>query len=235
MQSNLVIHMVGAHAEGEVGHVITGGVATPPGETLWEMRDHLASDGALRDLVLQEPRGGVFVHVNLLVPPKDPRAAAGFLIMEPVHTPPMSGSNAICTAMVCLETGQVPMVEPVTEFFLEAPAGLVPIKATCKDGRVEAIEITNVPSFADKLDVALEVEGVGTLTVDTAWGGDSYCIVRSDEIGLALRPDEGREIAELGACITKAANEQIGFQHPTQPWDFISFCQFAAPLFDWTR
>ena len=230
MQSNVVIQMVSVHAEGEVGNVITGGVAPPPGETLWDQRDFLEQDGALRNFVLNEPRGGVFKHINMLVPAKSADAAMGFLIMEPVHTPPMSGSNAMCTATVCLETGIVPMVEPVTEFALEVPAGVIPIRAECENGKAKTIEFTNVPSFADKLDAKLELEGYGTLTVDTAWGGDSYCIVRAEEIGFALTPDEGADIAALGARITKAANEQIGFQHPTQPWDFLSFCQFAAPL-----
>ncbi len=225
--------MVSAHAEGEVGNVITGGVAPPPGETLWDQRDWLASDGALRDLVLHEPRGGVFTHVNLLVPPKHPDAAMGFLIMEPVHTPPMSGSNAMCVATVCLETGLVPMEEPETRFFLEAPAGLVPVTAYCRDGKVESVELTNVASFADRLGVPLEVPGFGTLTVDTAFGGDSFVLVDAGAAGLALTPDEGREIANLGARITAAANEQIGFSHPTHPWSHISFCQFTTPV-DWT-
>ncbi|MDJ0825514.1 MAG: proline racemase family protein [Rhodobacter sp.] len=222
--------MVSAHAEGEVGNVITGGVAPPPGETLWQMRDWLAADGRLRDLMLHEPRGGVFTHVNLLVPPKHPNAAMAFLIMEPVHTPPMSGSNAICVATVCLETGLVPMAEPVTEFALEAPAGLVPVRAFCKGRKAEAIELTNVPSFADRLDATLEVAALGSLTVDTAFGGDSFVLVRAEDVGLALTPDEGRDIADLGARITAAANEQIGFSHPVQPWSQISFCLFAGPV-----
>jgi len=222
--------MVSAHAEGEVGNVIIGGVAPPPGETLWDPRDWLASDGSLRDLVLHETRGGVFTHVNLLVPPKHPDAAMGFLIMEPVHTPPMSGSNAMCVATVCLETGLVPMTEPETRFLLEAPAGLVPIRAFCRDGKAEAVELTNVASFADRLDAPLEVLGIGTLTVDTAFGGDSFVLVDAGAVGLALTPDEGREIADLGAKITAAANEQIGFSHPSQPWSHISFCQFTAPV-----
>lgn len=230
MRSDILIQMVSAHAEGEVGNVVTGGVAPPPGDTLWEMRDWLANDGALRDMLLHEPRGGVFKHINLLVPPKDARAAMGFLIMEPVHTPPMSGSNAICVATVCLDTGLVPMAEPVTEFLLEAPAGLVPVRATCKNGKAQDIEITNVPSFADKLDAKLEVEGLGTLTVDTAFGGDSYCLVRAQDLGLRLTPDEGADLARLGTAITRAANEQISFSHPTQPWNFISFCQFTTPV-----
>ncbi len=230
MRSDTLIQIVSVHAEGEVGNVVTGGVAPPPGRTLWDQRDWLAADGALRDLLLNEPRGGVFKHINLLVPPKHPDAAMGLLIMEPVHTPPMSGSNTICAATVLLDTGVLPITGDITELNLEVPAGLIAVRAFCRDGKAESVEFTNVPSFADKLDVRLEVEGYGTLTVDTAWGGDSYCIVRAGELGFALTPDEGADLARLGAEITRAANRQIGFSHPTRPWDFISFCQFAAPV-----
>ena len=105
MTSEKQIHIINCHAEGEVGDVIVGGVAPPPGETLWEQRNHIAQDQQLRDYVLLEPRGGVFRHVNLLVPPKDKRAAVGFIIMEPEDTPPMSGSNSICVATVVAGAG----------------------------------------------------------------------------------------------------------------------------------
>ncbi len=230
MRSDRVIHVVSAHAEGEVGNVITGGVAPPPGDTLWQQRDFLHRDGALRRLMLNEPRGGVFTHVNLLVPPKHPDAAMGFLIMEPEHTPPMSGSNAICVATVCLETGIVPMTGDETRFALEAPAGLVEIVADTREGRANSVEITNVASFADRLGAALEVEGIGTLTVDTAYGGDSFVLVEAAALGFALTPDEARDIAAVGARITAAANLQLGFSHPTESWRHISFCQFTGPL-----
>ncbi|MFC2968782.1 trans-3-hydroxy-L-proline dehydratase [Acidimangrovimonas pyrenivorans] len=230
MQTDRVIHVVSAHAEGEVGNVITGGVAPPPGDTLWQQRDFLARDGSLRRLMLNEPRGGVFTHVDLLVPPRDPRAAMGFLIMEPEHTPPMSGSNTICVATVCLETGIVPIAGDETRFQLEAPAGLIEIVADTRGGRVNAIEIANVASFADRLGAALEVAGLGTLTVDTAYGGDSFVIADAAALGLALTPDEARDIATLGARITAAANAQLGFSHPREDWGHISFCQFAGPL-----
>lgn len=103
MRTSKIIHVVACHAEGEVGDVIVGGVAPPPGGTLWEQARFVARDGALRNFVLNEPRGGVFRHVNLLVPAKDPRAQMGFIIMEPEDTPPMSGSNAICVATVLLD------------------------------------------------------------------------------------------------------------------------------------
>ncbi len=231
MRSTKVVHVVGCHAEGEVGDVIVGGVAPPPGETLWEQRCFIETDDRLRRFVLNEPRGGVFRHVNLLVPPKDPRARIGWIVMEPADTPPMSGSNSICVATVVLDTGIVPMTEPETELLMEAPGGLVKARAFCRNGKAERITITNVPSFADRLGVSLEVKGLGTLTVDTAYGGDSFVIVDAAALGFEIVPEEARELAKTGMKITAAANEQLGFRHPLQKdWDHISFCQFAGPL-----
>jgi proline racemase len=211
--------------------VIVGGVAPPPGETLWAQSRFIAADQTLRKFVLNEPRGGVFRHVNLLVPPKDPRAQMGFIIMEPEDTPPMSGSNSICVATVLLDAGILPMSEPETRLTLEAPGGLVDIVAQCRDGKAERITVTNVPSFADKLGAALEVPGIGTLTVDTAYGGDSFVIADAAALGFAIAPDEARDLAETGIRITRAANEQLGFRHPANPdWSHISFCQIARPV-----
>src|SRR4051794_37942972 len=152
MRSTKVIHVVSCHAEGEVGDVIVGGVKPPPGDTIWEQSRFIARDNGLRNFVLNEPRGGVFRHVNLLVPPKDPRADMGWIIMEPADTPPMSGSNSICVSTVLLDTGIIPMQEPVTRLVLEAPGGLVEVTADCRNGKAERIHVRNVPSFADRLD-----------------------------------------------------------------------------------
>ncbi len=231
MPGSRTVHVVSCHAEGEVGDVIISGVDPPPGATLWEQRAWIASDETLRNFVLNEPRGGVFRHVNLLVPPVDPRAQMGFIIMEPADTPPMSGSNSICVAHVLLETGIIPIEEPETHLVLEAPGGLVEARAACADGKVVRITITNVPSFADKLGASLEVEGLGTLTVDTAYGGDSFVIVDAAALGLEVSPSHARELAGLGVKITAAATEQLGFHHPENlDWDHVSFCQFAEPV-----
>ena len=231
MHARQIIHVVSAHAEGEVGDVIVGGVAPPPGETLWEQSRFVATDGRLRGFVLNEPRGGVFRHVNLLVPPKRPEAQMGFIIMEPEDTPPMSGSNSLCVATVLLDTGILPMHEPETRLVLEAPGGLIEATASCRDGRVERVRVTNVPSFVDRLDAALEVEGLGTLAVDTAYGGDSFVIVDAHALGFSLTSDEARDLALTGVRITRAANEQLGFSHPENPqWSHVSFCQMAAPV-----
>jgi proline racemase len=231
MKSSKVIHVVSCHAAGEVGDVIVGGVATPPGNSIWEQSRFIASDGTLRNFMLNEPRGGVFRHVNLLVPPRHPRAQMGWIIMEPCDTPPMSGSNAICVATVLLETGIIPMTEPFTHLVLEPPGGLIEITAACKDGKAERISVRNVPSFAARLEARLEVPGVGTLVVDTAYGGDSFVIVDAQKLGFAIEPAEARDLAEMGMKITAAATEQLGFSHPANAdWKHISFCQFAGPL-----
>lgn len=231
MKTSRVIHSVSCHAEGEVGDVITGGVGPLPGDTIWAQSRHIAEDGELRDFILNEPRGGVFRHVNLLVPAIHPDADLGFIIMEPEHTPPMSGSNAMCVATVVLETGIIPMREPVTELVLEAPGGLVRVHAQCVAGRVEMVHVTNVPSFVGELDAVLEVEGLGSLTVDTAYGGDSFVLIPASSLGLELVPDQALDIARTGMAITRAANEQLRFQHPENPdWAHFSFCQITDPV-----
>jgi proline racemase len=225
------VEIVGCHAEGEVGDVIVAGVEPPPGDTVWDQALWIANDQSLRNFVLNEPRGGVFRHVNLLVPAKNPKAAMGWIIMEPEDTPPMSGSNSICVATVLLETGIIPMTEPETRFTLEAPGGLVEVLAQCNKGKAERITVKNIPCFADRLDAHVEVEGIGTLRVDTAYGGDTFVIVDATSAGFEVTPDEARDICVTGMKITAAANEQLGFRHPQNPdINRISFCQFAKPI-----
>lgn len=231
MRSSKVIHVVSCHAEGEVGDVIVGGVSPPPGASLWDQRGWIAQDKVLRNFMLNEPRGGVFRHVNLLVPPRNPAAQAAWIIMEPEDTPPMSGSNSICVATVLLDTGILPMQEPITNLVLEAPGGLVRVRAECRNGKAERISVENLPSFANQISVPLEVEGLGTLTVDTAFGGDSFVVVDAAALGLTLEAPEARDLAMLGVKITNAANRQLVFHHPEHPdWQHHSFCLFAGPL-----
>ena len=233
MNSSKLIHIVSCHAEGEVGNVIVGGIAAPKGDSLWQKARWIDQDQKLRQFVLNEPRGGVFKHVNLLVPAQNPKAQQGFIVMEPEHTPPMSGSNSICVSTVLLDTGLIEMKEPITEFILEAPGGLVPVKAYCEDGKAKSIEINNVASFADQLDVHIEVEGLGTLKVDTAYGGDSFVVINAQDLGFEIKPDEAKDISDVGSKITAAANQQLNFTHPTNSeWSHISFCQMALPIFE---
>ncbi|MEC9094262.1 MAG: proline racemase family protein [Planctomycetota bacterium] len=224
-----VVKVINCHAAGEVGDVVLQGLPIPRGDSLREISRQL-SQSPLRGFLMNEPRGGLFRHKNILVPPQDPAADFAFLIFEPEDEPPMSGSNCICVATVILEMGLHPITEPITELKLESPAGLVEIIAECSQDRVNRVHFKNVPSFACKMDVPLQVEGLGKLQVDTAYGGDSFVFVDAKSLGLSLQTDEGQTIATLGAKIIAAANSQIGFNHPGLPWlQHISFCQMVLP------
>jgi proline racemase len=231
MRARRTITVVGCHAGGEVGNVVTGGVLPPRGATVFEQMQTLAREGdGLRRLLLREPRGSVACHANLIVPPTRPDCDAGFIIMEPTEYPPMSGSNSICTATVLLETGMVEMQEPETVLRLEAPGGVVEARAACRDGRCESVEITNVASFADRLDAPLEVDGLGTLTVDVAYGGMWYAIADAAALGFAIEPGEARDLSLAGERIRAAAREQLPCAHPENP-DIagVSIVQIAEP------
>jgi proline racemase len=221
MRSRRTITVVGCHAGGEVGNVVVDGVAPPPGATVFEQMQALQRDDSLRRFLLREPRGSVATHANLIVPATREDCAAGYIIMEPTEYPAMSGSNTICVATVLLETGRVAMHEPETTLRLEAPAGVVEIRATCRDGRVESVELTNVPAFAADLGVTLDVHGLGTIGVDIAFGGMWYAIADAVELGFAIEPREARALCDVGERIRVAAKEQLE--------ERVSIVQIAEP------
>jgi trans-L-3-hydroxyproline dehydratase len=221
MRSRRTITVVGCHAGGEVGNVIVDGVAPPAGRTVFEQMQTLRADDSLRRFLLREPRGSVATHANLIVPATREDCAAGFIIMEPTEYPEMSGSNTICVATVLLETGRVPMHEPETTLRLEAPAGVVEIRVTCRDGRVESVELTNVPAFAVHLDASLHVDGLGTITVDVAYGGMWYAIADATALGFAIEPHEAHALCDVGERIRLAAKEQLD--------ERVSIVQIAEP------
>jgi proline racemase len=227
-----MVTVVGAHAAGELNEVITGGVRDVPGRTMFDKMQYLESRGDdLRQFLLNEPRGRVNQCVNLVLPSSNPAAEAGFVIMESDYYVPMSGTNTICTVTVLLETGMIPMQEPLTRFVLEAPAGLVQITAACRDGKCESVTFDNVPSFVFALDREIDLPGIGRIPVDVAYGGMIYAIVDAAALGFALDMSEASKLVEIGERIKRAAAEQISCVHPENP-DIHTVNQtlFAGPL-----
>jgi len=210
-----MITAVDAHACGEPGRVITGGVLDVPGATMFEKKVYLETQADhIRLRMLREPRGYPAANCNLLLPPTHPQADAGYVIMEQVEYPPMSGTNTICVATVLIETGMVPAVEPVTRLKLETPAGLIAVEAEVRAGKVTMVTFRNVPAFAAHLDAPIEVQGLGTVTVDVAYGGMFYVIAEAAPLGFRLRPDEARDIVRVAEMIKAAAREQLPVEHP---------------------
>ncbi|WP_298443333.1 proline racemase family protein [Gordonia sp. (in: high G+C Gram-positive bacteria)] len=226
-----MINAVDVHADGLPGRVITGGVGDVPGDTMLAKARHLETEAdGLRKLMLNEPRGYPGMCANLVLPSNHPDADYGYVIMEHVEYPAMSGSNTICVATVLIETGMVPVTEPVTEFTLEAPAGPIRIRATVEHGKATSITFRNQPAYAAHLDVPVEIPGIGTVTADIAWGGMCYAIADADQFGLSLLPEEGRRIVECGQKLTLAAREQYDVVHPVDPsLAGVSISQLSGP------
>ncbi len=229
-----VVRAVDAHAAGEPGRVIVGGVEGVPGGSMFEAMTWLqANRDDLRLRMLREPRGFPAANCNLILPSAHPEADAGYVIMEQVEYPGMSGSNTMCVVTVLLETGMLPMTEPVTELTLEAPAGLIRVRAECRDGKVTAVTFRNVPAFATHLDAPVEVPTLGTVSVDVAYGGMFYAIADAERFGLRLTPDEGADIVRITEMVKAAANEQLPVVHPDQPgFAGITIGQLSGPPHD---
>lgn len=232
MRFSKMINVVGVHAAGELNEVITGGVLDVPGASMFEKMLYLQNRADdLRNFLLNEPRGRVTQCVNLVLPATNPEADAGFVIMESDFYVPMSGTNTICTTTALLETGMIAMQEPETRLVLEAPAGLVAVTARCKNGKCVSVTFDNVPSFVFALDARVDVPGLGTLTVDVAYGGMIYVLVDAASIGFNVDKTEAARLVEVGERIKKAAAEQVPAIHPENPEiHTINQTLFAGPV-----
>ena len=234
MRLERMIQAIDLHAAGEPGRVIVGGVLDVPGATMFDKMSWLQANGdGLRRLMLREPRGYPAANCNVILPSTNPAAQAGYVIMEQVEYPGMSGTNTICVVTALLETGMLPMTEPVTELTLEAPAGLIRIRADCGGGKVRGVTFRNVPAFATHLDARVEVPQLGTVTVDVAYGGMFYVIADAEPFGFRLTPDEGSDIVRVSEMIKSAAAEQLPVVHPEQPgFAGITIAQLSGPPHD---
>jgi proline racemase len=232
MRFKQVLSVVDCHAEGESGKVIVGGVGQAPGQTMFDKRVHLETHmDHIRKLVLFEPRGAVWHNANIILPSNHPDADMGYVILETTEYPAMSGSNTMCVATVLLETGILPMQEPVTQLTLESPAGLITVRCQCKDGKVTSVRLVNQPAFCYHRDRNIEVAGLGSIRVDIVYGGMTYAMVDASALGFAIEPSEARDLCETGQRIKQAAVEQLKVEHPLNPAiPGITNTEFMAPL-----
>jgi proline racemase len=234
MRLERMIHAVDLHAAGEPGRVIVGGVLDVPGATMFDKMSWLRDNrDDLRLRMVREPRGYPAANCNLILPSNHPDAQAGYVIMEQVEYPGMSGTNTMCVVTALLETGMIAMVEPVTELTLESPAGIIRVRADCAGGKVTGVTFRNVPAFATHVDAKVEVPELGTVSVDVAYGGMFYVIADAERFGFRLTPDEGRDIVRVSEMIKAAAAEQLPVVHPEQPgFAGITIAQLSGPPHD---
>ena len=209
------ITMVEAHAEGEVGRIVTSVVNDIPGETMLEKMNYINQvDDSLRRFLVFEPRGYAQMSTNLIFEPIHKEADIGFLILQGDKAHAMSGSNSICLVTVLLETGRIEMIEPKTIVTLDTPAGLVRAVASCKNGKCERVTLDMTPSYADQLDTIIEVEGLGEVIVDIAFGGIFYALINPSQFNLKILPENARKLVDIGTKVHRAINSQIKIKHP---------------------
>ncbi|KNB50718.1 proline racemase family protein [Streptomyces caatingaensis] len=218
MRSRHVLHAVDSHTEGMPTRVVTGGVGTIPGATMAERRLHFIEHlDHLRTLLMYEPRGHAAMSGAILQPPTRPDADWGVLYIEVSGVLPMCGHGTIGVATVLVETGMVPVTEPVTTVRLDTPAGLVTVDVRVQDGAARAATFTNVPAYCAALDRTVDVPGYGTVPYDLAYGGNFYAFVELDALGLPFDRKRKDDLLAAGLAVMDAVNAADRPVHPEQP------------------
>ncbi|MBF0817281.1 proline racemase [Microbacterium paludicola] len=220
MRASRLFSAVDSHTEGMPTRVITGGIGVILGATMNERRlyaiEHL--DG-VRRLLVNEPRGHAAMSGAILQPPTRADADFGVLYIEVSGFLPMCGHGTIGVATVLVETGMVPVTEPVTEIRLDTPAGLVIARVAVRDGHADSVTIENVPSYAERLDRLIRVPGLGPggereVPYSLAFGGNFYAMVDLDDVGLPFDRARQHDILDAGLKIMDAINTQDAPRHP---------------------
>lgn len=218
MRTRHIYHAVDSHTEGMPTRVVTGGVGVIPGATMAEKRLHfIEHSDHVRTLLMYEPRGHSAMSGAVLQPPTRPDADFGVLYIEVSGLLPMCGHGTIGVATVLVETGMVPVVEPVTTVRLDTPAGLVSVDVRVEDGAATAVTLTNVPSFSVGLGLKADVPGYGTVTYDLAYGGNFYAFVELDDLGLPFDRARKDDLLAAGLAVMDAVNASD--DRPVHPED----------------
>ena len=219
MNFKRIISAVDTHTEGEPARVVTGGVPIIPGGTFQE-KWHWARENLddLRKLLMFEPRGSHIMSGSLLTAPVTPGADIGLIYIEVSGFLPMCGHGTIAAVTVLVETGMVPVTEPVTTLTLDTPAGLVRASVSVENGVAKDVSLQNIPSFLYKSDLEIQVPELGKIKLDIAYGGNFYAIVPAESAGLKLEPSQANEIVRRGGLIREAIYDQgIEVVHPLNP------------------
>ncbi|MFE3496399.1 proline racemase family protein [Streptomyces sp. NPDC059175] len=237
MRTRHVYHAVDSHTEGMPTRVITGGVGVIPGATMAERRQHFTEHlDHVRTLLMYEPRGHSAMSGAILQPSTRPDADYGVLYIEVSGLLPMCGHGTIGVATVLVETGMVPVIEPVTTVRLDTPAGLVSVDVRVEDGVASSVTLTNVASFCLGLDQKVDVEGHGTVTYDMAYGGNFYAIVSLEALGLPFDRTRKDDLLAAGLAVMDAINATARPLHPEDPGiSGVKHVYLAAPGSDALR
>lgn len=219
MKARKVFSTVDTHTGGNPTRTVISGLPKLSGRTMSEKMLQMKREyDWIRQVLMYEPRGHDVMSGALLVEPCNPEADVGVIYIETGGYLPMCGHDTIgfCTALV--ENGMIPVTEPITTLKLDTPAGLVEVRIEVENGKAKLVTFRNIPAFLYRQDVAVEVEGIGTVTSDIAYGGNFYAITDARKLGLELLPANASKIVDTAVRIRKAINQAIEVVHPEAPF-----------------
>jgi proline racemase len=216
MRSDHVISTVDFHTAGIGMRLITSGLGRIPGSTMsekhrWfqEHRDHVRTGLCL------EPRGHRSLLIAVMTEPVTPDAHFGLLFIYPGGYYVSCGEGTIGAATVAVETGMVPREGAETRVVIDTEAGVVETIARADDARVHDVTLRWTPSFVVLAGQVVDVEGVGEVPVDVALGaGNVFAIVEGAHVGVAVRRERAKRIAQRGMAVREAVNAQLQVDVP---------------------
>ena len=200
---------------GEPTRVITGGIPNLKGSTMAEKKEYLVNEmDYIRTALMHEPRGHRDMFGAIVTQPCNTDADFGVIFMDGGGYLNMCGHGSIGTVTAAIETGMIDADAHLREVVMDTPVGLVRAKALVHDNKVSEVSIENVPSFLYKGGAVVDVADIGQLTIDIAFGGSFFALVKAAYLGLEIVPKNVAELTEAGLKIRSAVNEQIKIQHP---------------------
>jgi 4-hydroxyproline epimerase len=215
--ANRTFFCVDAHTCGNPVRVVAGGGPPLEGASMGERRRYFIKHfDWIRTGLMFEPRGHDMMSGSILYPPTRPDCDLGVLFIETSGCLPMCGHGTIGTVTVALERGLV-TPKKAGELRLDTPAGLVTAHYRWDGPFIDAVRITNVPSFLHSEGLEIELEGMEPLKLDVAYGGNFYAIVDPQESYEDLAALAPADILRLSPLLRQAVNAKHHFVHPEDP------------------
>ena len=222
------IDTIDMHTGGEPLRVIIDGLPPIEGRTVLEKRRYFREHyDHLRTGLMWEPRGHADMYGAVITSSEDADFDVVFLHNEGYST--MCGHAIIALTKLVIETG----LATKSEVVFNVPAGRIVAHATVVDGQVTETSFQNVPSFLYLRDKQVEVQGIGLVEFDVAYGGAFYACVSAESVGLTLEPAHFGRIIEYGRRIKYAVMAQFPIIHPFAPdLSFLYGTIFTGPPHD---
>jgi len=207
----LKIKTIDVHTAGEPLRIIFNGLPEIKGSTILEKRKYMKENlDYLRTALMFEPRGHADMYGAIITEPVNKDSDFGVLFLHNEGYSTMCGHGIIALTKVFVQTGMIEAIEPITEIKIDTPAGLVTSFAKVKNGKVESVYFHNVPSFVLTTDQIVDVQGIGKVKYDIAFGGAFYAFVNADELGIGMKKQNFSELIKKGMAIEEELNFLYG-------------------------